>query len=223
MQPEGPGLRITILRDTPFDPAARFAHKYGGRSLIVDPLPACSACRRPLKLSFEFDMRDPLLSFLELPVERFPILTCCDCDLSYAGNLFYVVEPRRIQVLSSDATQSFQAWDTSFPESSIQIAPVPVEQRPDTYESEDAWDEAIRFAHFAKHQLGGKLLLVQDEHEMPCPRCNRNMQMLGQVDSETWNYGEDHRNHGHMFGDMGILYVGFCRACGIFGTGGECY
>lgn len=218
------GLRITVLRDCPFDSNARFTHKYGGKSLVVDPLPDCSVCRRPLRVAFEFDLRDPALAFLKLKGTRLPILTCCDCDLSYAGMLFYRVTDSGIRVISTDATTTFEHWATAFPERGVAVAPVPVVEQPSHYSSLDEWDAAIRFASFAKHQLGGTLLHVQDEMTMSCPECRRQMRVFGQIDSETWEVpGDDRTNHGHMFGDMGMLYVVVCDACGILGTGGSCY
>ena len=222
--PMGDGLRITILRDKTFSPPDGYRHKYGGGSGFVRALPDCKVCRQPLKLLFEFDLSDPALHFLNLPQLAFlPVLSCVDCDLAYVGELFYRVRADAIEVLHSDAVTRIEDWDTACPERNIIIAPVPEEQRPSHYKDADAWHDFMEESEVPKHQLAGTPSWVQGEHGVSCVECSRPMRFLGQVDSETWSVAGQGKFAGHMFGDMGILYVHYCDSCDIVATGGDGY
>ncbi|KPK82097.1 MAG: hypothetical protein AMS25_03775 [Gemmatimonas sp. SM23_52] len=74
-----------------------------------------------------------------------------------------------------------------------------------------------------KHQAGGAPFWVRYEEEVACPECGSRMRLLGQVDSEVWPASEPRMNAGHMFGDMGLLYIHYCDECNILATGGQCY
>lgn len=218
------GLRITILRDKAFSLAEGYKHKYGGGPTFMGPLPDCKVCQQPLKLLFQFDLSDPQLRFLDLPKLSFlPVLSCVDCDLAVVGELFYKAHAGEIEVLHSDAVMRSEEWTTACPERNILMSPVPQEQCPSHYESIEAWRDFMEYCKVPKHQLGGTPYWVQDERQVPCPECSRPMRFLGQVDSETWAVPGWETFAGHMFGDMGILYIHYCDECNILGTGGQCY
>lgn len=218
------GLRIRILRDSPYVPPADYQHKYGGQPTFAETLPQCDVCQRPLKLLFQFDLSDPRLGFLKLSkLDFLPVPSCVDCDLAYAGQLFYRVEGGEISILGSDATEGFENWHTACPERNVSLEVIPEDEQPSSYPSREAWEESMHASERPKHQLGGTPFWVQYEEEVACPECGSRMRLLGQVDSEVWPASESGMNAGHMFGDMGLLYAHYCDGCNILATGGQCY
>jgi hypothetical protein len=137
--------------------------------------------------------------------------------------LLYRVQGGEIEVLHSDAVESIEHWKTACPERNIAMSPVPPGQRPAHYESVEAWREFMEQPEIPKHQLGGEPFWVQQKREAVCPECSRPMRFLGQADSETWAVPEWEQLAGHMFGDMGMLYIHYCDDCNILGTGGDGY
>jgi len=216
------GLRVRILRDDA-SAAAAARHRYGRFGGLA--LPACEVCRKPLDLVFDFDLRDPQLEGLGVHgTERLLVLSCLGCDLAYAGQLYYRVSGSTVEVLANQATTAFDSpWPTALPPCALQLVPIPPEERPSAYASEDEWRAAVEFSDPPKHQLGGVPLWVQDELDVRCILCRKRMRLLGQVASETWPVGDGDRLAGHMFGDMGMIYIHYCDACGVLATGGSCY
>ena len=49
------------------------------------------------------------------------------------------------------------------------------------------------------------------------------MRLVGQFDSETWPSHLPKWLAGHMFGDMGVIYLYRCDTCDVFATGGACH
>ena len=215
------GLRVSILRDARLA-VGSYQHWYGR-----DPessLPLCSHCNRPLDLVFDFDLSDPLLEFLRLGQSgRLKVISCLGCDLPYAGQLYYRTSDRDVEILRNEGSTPFQPWDTALPRSAVLLAPVPPEQRRDSFSSEDEWREAVEFSEIPLHPLGGSPFWVQDEIDVPCCECTSRMRLLGQVASETWPVGDTDLLAGHMFGDMGMIYIHFCDSCRVLATGGSCY
>ena len=216
------GLRVRIVRESA---GARgdSRHRYGRTG--ERPLPDCQVCEKPLDSIFDFDLSDPELGFLGLEsTGRLRVLSCLGCDLPYAGQLYYRDSGDGVEVLRNDASTAFAAvWPTALPPCAVEVFPVPEAELPSSFQDEAAWREAVEFSEPQKHQLGGQPLWVQDELEVPCAQCRKRMRFLGQVASETWPAPDPRWEAGHMFGDMGMIYIHFCDSCRIYATGGDCY
>ena len=217
-------LRVIIHTNDNYSPESEYAHKYGGSPTFMDELPLCDVCKVPLTLIFQFDLADPKLSFLQLEKLKYlPILSCISCDLSYVGQLMYRFDNTSIQVLSSDAVQSFGDFSEDCPERKITLEPIPSDQLLEDYSSYEEWQKHMSKIDIPKHQLGGNPYWVQNDVHLSCPECGAEMRFLGQVDSHVWFTDEPLMAFGHEFGDMGILYIHYCDNCNILSTGADCY
>jgi hypothetical protein len=79
-------------------------------------------------------------------------------------------------------------------------------------------------------KFGGDPWWIQDEETVCCRQCNKPATFIGQIDS--FEHKSDVNSHGHMsdsgehhfmFGDVGMIYVFFCFACGQPEATFQCY
>jgi hypothetical protein len=217
-------MRVKINKSKPFIKSGEYEHKYGGIPTFGLNIPDCPVCNHPYNLIFQFDLRDPKLSFLNLPSQSpFLFLTCLRCDLAYNEPLYYKIDNNEIKIIQGKGTEFFEDWKESTPERNIQIMPLSDKEKPESYDNREAFEEYLDENEIVKHQLGGKPYWVQSEDLINCSNCGNKMRIIGQADSETWQKEGTDRLHGHMFGDMGILTAFHCDDCNIYATFSQHY
>ena len=69
-----------------------------------------------------------------------------------------------------------------------------------------------------RSKLGGEPDWAQNDESPACPDCGGEMSFVGQIDSMEHNedrnpHRQDYDEQDFMFGDVGIIYIFFCRDC----------
>jgi len=64
-----------------------------------------------------------------------------------------------------------------------------------------------------RSKLGGEPNWIQKDETPKCPRCNKKMTFICQIDSIGYT-GSAITTSEYMFGDVGMLYNFFCFDCG---------
>jgi hypothetical protein len=169
---------------------------------------------------FEIDLADPEMTYLELDgLDSFFALTCLDCA-GYINPMYYQLTGRghKIAVLRQEARQLVRESPSVLDAHPVSYRYLDDSEYPST---EEAFWRLID--QEGKHQLGGTPVWIQGRAHLPCLLCGKAMAYIAMVDSELHIGQDGFRDHGHMFGDAGILYVFVCRECAVFGTTEQCF
>ena len=213
------GHRLSIHWSVHSLPSAP-GHKYGGTPSNGAVLPVCRGCGEQIHLLFEIDLTDPELAYLELDsLDYLFILTCLNCA-SYIHPMYYRLTNRgqEIAVLQQEASQLVREYPMVLDAHPVSCRYLGDDEYPST-------DEAFcrLVDQEGKHQLGGRPVWIQGRGHLPCLLCGKEMDYIAMVDSELYVGQDGFRDHGHMFGDEGILYIFICRECAVIGTTGQCF
>ena len=64
-----------------------------------------------------------------------------------------------------------------------------------------------------RSKLGGEPDWIQNDETPKCPHCKKHMEFVAQIDSIGYT-GSASTTGECMFGDVGMIYVFFCKKCG---------
>lgn len=64
-----------------------------------------------------------------------------------------------------------------------------------------------------RSKFGGLPDWIQNDETPKCDCCNKKMEFIAQLDSIDYT-GFAQKNTEYMFGDVGMIYVFFCKNCG---------
>lgn len=65
-----------------------------------------------------------------------------------------------------------------------------------------------------RSKFGGNPGWIQNDETPKCDCCKKKMEFVAQLDSIDFT-GFSGRNTEYMFGDVGMIYIFFCKTCGI--------
>lgn len=153
----------------------------------------CGGCGGPLSVLLEIDLRDDRLRGLGLSGDRLRVLTCERCVC--AGTVYAEADLGGGAQWMEESEKPEAPADWSYePERQLGLGP----ERRTPFE-----------AHaFGNHmsQVGGQAGWIQNPDYPQCPRCQRLMPFLGQVDLSEFELSE------------GLIYAFFDRGCGVVAT-----
>lgn len=157
----------------------------------------CGWCQRPLITLFDFDLRDPRLSFLNIQGQRIRIAMCMNCSLQNERVFTDIDITGGSHWSDSNGTRpSTLRW---YDEQHINATSLPQQHfalgilRRTPYASQGS-------------QIGGCPEWVQDADYPRCPGCEQRMTFIGQLEP-------------HIDYIEGIIYAFLCLRCGKVATG----
>lgn len=77
------------------------------------------------------------------------------------------------------------------------------------------YEESMELNHDLgkRSKFGGKPDWIQNDETPKCDCCKKEMEFVAQLDSIDYT-GYANQTAEYMFGDVGMIYVFFCRNCG---------
>ncbi|MCR3759229.1 DUF1963 domain-containing protein [Clostridium felsineum] len=168
--------------------------------ILSDLEEKCPWCNSPLIVLFEFDLSHPSLEFLKLSGKRLRIATCDICTCY--GTIYTEIDGEGNYKWSSFNKKPSYLPDVE-DEEEIQYNNNLVLAQ----EKRSCYHAASPFAQTSISQIGGHPTWLQDAEYPKCPKCNKSMKFIGQIDSEdVMEYGE------------GVKYAFICEECNIAAT-----
>lgn len=76
----------------------------------------------------------------------------------------------------------------------------------------DTFEKNVEFGKRSK--FGGSPDWIQNDETPKCECCKKKMEFVAQLDSIDYT-GFAQKNIEYMFGDVGMIYVFFCKNCGL--------
>lgn len=70
-----------------------------------------------------------------------------------------------------------------------------------------------KFDYGKRSKFGGSPDWLQNDETPKCPYCRKKMDFVAQIDSIDYT-GYANPNSEYMFGDVGMIYIFFCKNCG---------
>lgn len=177
--------------------------------------PVCPTCGKPMQLFVQLnpaDLPEPVRERVGEGLIQFFYCTTlepmCDIDLEGWAPFSKAHVARRVTLEGTPSLAAPPQIEDPYPPKRIvgweprQDAPTPWEREVEEAEiSDEAWREAEDFP-LAGDKLGGWPLWIQGPERPACPRCNGEMEVILQLDSE------DHLPH--LFGDVGVGHLSIC-------------
>ena len=76
----------------------------------------------------------------------------------------------------------------------------------------DTFEKSVELGKRSK--IGGSTDWIQNDETPKCECCKKKMEFVAQLDSIDYT-GFAQKNIEYMFGDVGMIYVFFCKNCGV--------
>ena len=192
-----------------------YLHKYGGVPTNGAKLPNCHGCGNRFHLLFQIDLADPSMNYLGIDNLDFLFFFSCLNCATYENTMYYTQGNRgkKIVILQEKPGKFVKEYPAILDEHPVVYRILEEDDYPLT---EDTL--SLLLSQEGKHQLGGMATWIQHVEQVPCNKCGNTMSNLAMIDSELYIGNDGFREKGHMFGDEGILYIFYCRECGVFAT-----
>lgn len=168
---------------------------------------SCGLCSGPLHRLLRLGVGMPQRLGVHT-VQDLELATCLSCLVWVAPALFYAHDadgvPHPLDRRAAPLTPEFPS--SPLLEVSTQVIPTPARWR--------RQDWGLANSRENLHRVGGEPTWIQGAEHLTCPRCDRTMTALAQLDSElaTEDGGE------FLWGSGGIGYVQWCDGCAVSGV-----
>lgn len=151
-----------------------YGHYFGGNTWAT---PLCPICKVPYPQLLTLDVKDYKLNWLTCSLNELPLISCVNCSTCWERQYYYINEKTRsIQLLKVDNTESWQHDEKDrfkYPFHKIRM-------KLDLLNSfdEDEIIESMGRDYICK--LGGEPVFLNDPIETLCPKCEKEMQYVGE-------------------------------------------
>lgn len=168
--------------------------------MLSDLEEKCPWCNSPLMVLFEFDLSHPSLEFLKLSGKKLRIATCdiCTCygtiytEIDGEGNYKWSCFNEKPSYLPDMDSEEKIQYNNNLVLSQ---------------EKRSCYHAASPYVQTNISQIGGHPTWLQDAEYPKCPKCNKSMKFIGQIDGgDVMDYGE------------GVNYAFICEECNIAAT-----